>query len=159
MLRVIWLVAITACSGQPPPPAHPAPAATAGDAGVPSTAALEHDLAKLVERSLVMQRDVAAALAASNGDCAAAAARLGQLAGTYRDVVAANAKVFRDGRSQALRDAMEPHGAAFDDAAQAIMQSPTMASCAQDGAFAQAFDRLFEPPAEPAVAPPVAPPA
>ena len=137
------LTAGTACSAGPPPhAATPAPAAAPpADAGT-----LDQDLPRLVERSLVMYQDVARALADSGQDCAAATARLGRLAATYREVVTANAKVLRDGRAQALRAALDPHGEAFDRSAQAIVQSPAMASCAQDAAFARAFDALLEAP-------------
>lgn len=140
----IAIAAGAACSGKPPPPpqaAAPAVAAAPADAGT-----LDQDLPRLVERSLVMYQDVARALAESRQDCATATARLGQLAATYREVVTANAKVLRDGRAPELRAALDPHGEAFDRSAQAIMQSPAMAACAQDAAFARAFDDLLEAP-------------
>lgn len=143
-LCVIACVAAVGCSGKPPPAqvAEPAPAAAAGDAA----RALDQDLPRLVERSLVMYRDVARVLADNPEDCAAAAGKLGQLAGMYREVVTANAKVLHDGRARQLKAALEPHGEAFDRSAQAIMQSPAMAKCAQDPAFAKAFDELLEAP-------------
>jgi hypothetical protein len=153
----IWLVTVTACSavacsGSAPAPARTAPPPVAAsvvivDAGPPPDARpLDQDLPRLVERSLAMYRDLAAALAVIGDDCASATARLGQLATSDRDVVTANAKVVHDGRSAELRAALEPHGAAFDASAQAIMQSPTLAKCAQDPAFAKAFDHVLEPP-------------
>jgi hypothetical protein len=138
-----------ACSGSPPAPprATPPPVAIVIDAGPPPDARpLDQDLPQLVERSLAMYRNLAAAFAASGPDCAAATARLGELATRDRDVVAANAKVLHDGRAAELRAALERQGAAFDESARAIMQSPTLASCAQDPAFAKAFDRVIEPP-------------
>jgi hypothetical protein len=144
MRRCAIAIAVgTACSGTPPPvqAAAPAVAAAPADAGT-----LDQDLPRLVERSLVMYQDVARALAESGQDCAAATARLGRLAATYREVVTANAKVLRDGRAPELRAALDPHGEAFDRSAQAIMQSPVMATCAQDAAFARAFDALLEAP-------------
>ncbi|HEX3477070.1 MAG TPA: hypothetical protein VHT91_18730 [Kofleriaceae bacterium] len=125
-----------------PPPAAPAPAAAPTDAGVP----LDQDLPRLVERALAMYRDVARALAASGNDCAAASARLRELAARYRDVVTANAKVLRDGRARQLRAALEQHGDDFDAAAQAVVGSPIMAKCAPDPAFGKAFDELLAPP-------------
>jgi hypothetical protein len=144
MTRVMWIVAIAACGGKPAPagPAH----APIADAAVPDAAPLDQDLAALVSRSLRMQQEIAAALKASDGDCAAATAKLGPLAAAYRDVVAANAKVVIDGRLEELRAAMIPHREAFDSAAQGVMLSPTMARCAQDPAFKKALEDLFEPP-------------
>ncbi|MBC7974325.1 MAG: hypothetical protein H7138_05015 [Myxococcales bacterium] len=63
-----------------------------------------------------------------------------------RDVVAANAQVLRDGRGAELRTALDRQGAAFDESARAIMQSPTLARCAQDPAFTRAFDLLLSAP-------------
>lgn len=147
MTRMAWLLAIAACSGTAPPPAQrvAAPPPVVIDAAVPD-AALDQDLPRLVERSLAMYRDVVAALAAGGSDCAAAAARLRELAGAHRDVVVANAKVVRDGRSEQLRTALAPHGDAFDAAARDVMQSPTMARCANEPAFTRAFDELFSQP-------------
>jgi uncharacterized lipoprotein YmbA len=107
---------------------------------------LDQDLPRLVERALALYRDVAAALAASGNDCAAASARLRELSERYRDVVLANAKVLHDGRARQLRAALEQHGDEFDAAAQAVVQSPTMARCAPDPAFGKAFDELLAPP-------------
>jgi hypothetical protein len=156
MLRVLWLAGVIACSGaSAPPPVAPPPVAPRPvapppvapiDAGPPADARpLDQDLARLVERSLAMYGDVAAALTAST-DCAAVSERLRQLATAYRDVVAANAKVLHDGRARELRAALDPHGDAFDASARAIVQSPTMAKCSQDRSFAKAFDELLEPP-------------
>ena len=145
----IAIAAVIACSGKPPPArsAEPSPAAAVADAGAAADAAgLDQDLPRLAARSLVMYQDVAQALAARGEDCAAAAGKLGRLAGTYRDVVTANAQVLHDGRAKQLRAALEPHGEAFDRAAQRIVSSPTMAACSQDPAFARAFDKLLEAP-------------
>jgi hypothetical protein len=148
------LGAAVACRGEPLPPARPVAAAPVGvgpDAGSAAGRAsgavpLDQDLPQLAQRSLAMYQDVAKAFAASGEDCAAAAGRLGQLAGIYHDVALANAKVLRDGRARQLQAALDPHGEAFDDAARAIMQSPTMSKCAQTPAFAKAFDALLEAP-------------
>jgi hypothetical protein len=121
------------------PRAGPAPAAA-------DSAPLDQDLPRLVERALAMYRDVAAALAASGNDCAAASARLRELSERYRDVVSANARVLRDGRARQLRAALEPHGDEFDAAAQVVVGAPAMAKCAPDPAFAKAFDELLAPP-------------
>jgi CxxC motif-containing protein (DUF1111 family) len=146
---VIAIAAALGCSGKPPPPAQaaePTPVAAIADAAAADAAALDQDLPRLALRSLVMYQDVAKALAGSGEDCAAAAGKLGQLAGTYREVVTANTKVLHDGRAKQLKAALEPHGEAFDRSAQAIVQSPAMAKCAQDAAFAKAFDALLEAP-------------
>jgi hypothetical protein len=165
MLRVMSIAAVlAACSGRAPAPTAPAApiaaAASASPAAAPSAAAgpppaaappveaapLDQDLPRLVERALAMYRDVAGALAASGNDCARASARLRELSERYRDVVAANAKVLRDGRARQLRAALESHGDEFDAAAQAVVGSPAMANCAPDPAFARAFDELLAPP-------------
>lgn len=144
-VAAVAAVAAIACSGAAPAP-RPVPAlATVADAAVPADAALDQDLARLAERSLVMYRDIAQALA-GEGDCAAASARLRALAAAHRDVVTVTAQVLQDGRAAELRAALAPHGAALDRAARAIMTSATMSSCAQDPPFAQAFDELIEPP-------------
>jgi hypothetical protein len=145
---VITIAAAVACSGTPPPPAQsaePGPVVAVPDAGFDATA-LDQDLPRLAERSLGMYEDVARTLAASGEDCAAAAAKLGQLAGAYRDVVTANAKVLHDGRAKQLRAALGPYGESFDRSARAIVQSPAMSRCARDPAFAKAFDELLEAP-------------
>jgi CxxC motif-containing protein (DUF1111 family) len=148
-MRLFAIAIAAACSGRPPPAnsAEPSPAVVVADAAGPAEASgLAQDLPRLAERSLVMYQDVVQALAASGEDCAAATAKLGRLAGTYRDVVTANAQVLHDGRAKQLRAALEPHGEAFDRAAQRIVSSPTMAACSQDPAFARAFDKLLEAP-------------
>jgi hypothetical protein len=148
--RLIWLAAAVACSRPPPAPhSEPAHVVVVADAAVVDAAPLDQDLPRLVERAIAMYQDIAAALVvpspsgASGKDCAAATAKLRQLAGTYRDVVAANAKVLHDGRAKELKAALEPHGDAFDAGARAIMQSPTMSACAQDPGFTKALDELL----------------
>lgn len=150
MLRVLWLAGAVACSAPSAPPAAPPaiapPPASSIDAGPPADARpLDQDLARLVERSLAMYSDVAAALTDAT-DCAALSQQLRQLAATYRDVTIANAKVVRAGRTEQLRAALDQHGDAFDASARAIVQSPMMAKCSQDASFAKAFDELLEPP-------------
>jgi ABC-type transporter Mla subunit MlaD len=146
MSCAIGIAAAVACSGKPPPPAQAAGPAPAASGAAPAATALDQDLPRLVERSLVMYRDLASALAASGEDCAAATARLGKLAGTYRDVVATNAKVLHDGRAKQLQAALAPHREDFDRLAQAIVHAPTMTKCSQDAAFMKAFDELLEAP-------------
>lgn len=154
MLRVIWIALAIACSGRSsgPAPAQPAPPGPQSpqspvDAGPAIDATpLDQDLASLVERSLAMYQEVARAFADSRDDCAAATARLRQLAGRYRDVAAANARVLHDGRDKELRAALGPRSEQFDAAAAAVVQSPIMSRCAQDRAFGKAFDELVAPP-------------
>jgi hypothetical protein len=149
MSRVMWFAAVAACSGRSTSavqPAAPPPVVMVADAAGPDTAPLDQDLPRLVQRSLAVYDEVASAFQASGSDCAAASTRLEQLAGRYRDVAAANAKVLRDGRTEELRAALEVHGDAFDRAAQAVMQSPTMTSCGANPVFAKAFDDVFQPP-------------
>jgi len=157
MLRALSMAGVLAalgCRASPPPaatsttvPASPVGAASPADAAPPvDAAALDRDLPRLVERSLAMYEDIARVFADGADDCAAVVARLGELAETYRDVAAANAKVVRDGRVELLRQALEPHGPAFDAAARAIVQAPVMARCSSDPAFGAAFDRLVAAP-------------
>ncbi|HEY0476908.1 MAG TPA: hypothetical protein VGD37_05260 [Kofleriaceae bacterium] len=146
MLRVIWIAAALACSSRPPPAQRAAAPVAVADAGAPVDALpLDQDLPRLVDRLLAMYQDVGKAFSASQGDCAAATARLRELTGRYRDAAAANAKVLHDGRDQELRAALGPRGEAFDAAAAAVLQSPTMSRCAQDAAFSKAFDDLVAP--------------
>jgi hypothetical protein len=148
MLRVLGIAAAVACRGTPPAaqPIEPPRPVVVADAAVPDAAPLDQDLPRLIERSLAMYQDVAAALGASGTDCAAAIARLGQLAGAYRDVVVANAKVLHDGRARQLRDALALHDEAFSAAAAEVMHAPAMAACAPDPVFTRALDALFAPP-------------
>lgn len=145
---MIAIVGAIACSAKPPParPAESKPGAATSSAGPAESPALDQDLPRLVDRSLAMYRDVAQALAASGNDCAAATDKLRQLAGTYREVVRANAKVLHDGRARQLKAALEPHNEDFDRSAQAIVQSPVMAACSTGPAFSRAFDELLEAP-------------
>lgn len=152
MLRAMAIAAAVlaaACGGRSSggqPPAQPAPAVAAPRDAAVDTVPLDQDLPRLVERSLAMYQDVARAFAASGEDCAAATGRLRELTGRYRDVVVANAKVLHDGRASQLRAALGPHEEQFDAAAAAVVQSPTMARCAQDPAFGKAFDELVATP-------------
>jgi hypothetical protein len=151
MSRAISIAAAAAlaCSGSPTPakPAGPAPVAVVADAGSAIDATpLDQDLLRLADRSLALYQDIAKAFADSGEDCKAATGRLGRLAGEYRDVTVANAKVLQDGRAKQLQAALDRHGEDFDRAAKAVMQSPTMSKCAQDRAFAKAFEDLLEAP-------------
>ena len=143
------LVALAALAcGSPPPP--PPPAAPAPPPPPPADAAvdasLDQDLPRLAARSLRLYEELVAAFRAAGEDCAAAAARLGELRATYAEVVAANAAVLHAGRAKELRAALAAHDEQLDAAARAIAGSPTLAACANDAAFTRAFDDLVAPP-------------
>lgn len=148
--RRATLVLIAACGGAAPPAAPtpappPAPKPIIVDAGAPEAQALDHDLPRLVERSLAMYKDVVAALTAVGTDCAAATTRLGQLGAAYHDVAVANAKVIHEGRDAELRAALAPHDDELSRAAEAVMHAPTLSACANERAFADALDHVFSP--------------
>ena len=147
---MIAIAAAIACRGNPPPVTSAtgtAPRATARAAELRSpgdAARLDQDLPRLVDRALAMYQDLAGALAASQRDCGAAVARLRELAGTYREVARANARVAADGRDGALAAALEPHREDFERSAQAIVHSATVSRCSVDPAFAEAFTKAFD---------------
>lgn len=148
MYRVMWIAAAAlACSGRSgsAPPAPPAARIVPADAAVDAPP-LDQDLPRLVERSLALYQDIAKAFAEAGDDCGVATARLRELTSRHREVVAANARVLHDGRARELRAALDPRSDAFDAAAAAVVQSPTMSRCAQDRAFVRAFDELVAPP-------------
>ena len=129
---------------RPAPPKVPVPV-VAIDAA-PLDAGLDQDLPRLAERSLLLYQEVVGAFTAANEDCAAAARALESLRERYADVVDANGKVLRDGRAKELRAALQPHEEQLDASAKAIVQSPTLSACSQDGPFARAFDQLVGAP-------------
>jgi hypothetical protein len=143
MLRVMWIAALAGCGGSAVPPAQPV--VVVADAAVLDAAPLDRDLPRLIGRTLALFDEIAKVFAASGSDCAAATAGLGALAG-YRDVPIANAKVLHDGRSEELRQALAPHAEQLERASQAVMQSPTMASCVGDAGFVKALDVVLAPP-------------
>ncbi len=144
---VIALLACAGC-GNPGPgtPAIAGPAAQPADAGVPDALPLDRDYDRLAERAVALYDAIAEAFRAAGEDCAQATSRLGGLAATYRDVVAANAKILHEGRARELKQALGKHGDRFDAAAKAIIESPAMARCSEDPAFTRAFDDLVAPP-------------
>jgi hypothetical protein len=153
MLRVISLLAAAAaaalaCGGSTPPakPTGPTAAAAPIDAGPGDAPPLDQDLERLAQRSLDLYRAMAKALGDASRPCSVATTELGQLRDEYREVVATNAKVIRDGRAKELRAALAPRSEEFDRAAKAVLQSPTMSKCHGDHAFTKAFDDLVEPP-------------
>ncbi len=133
-------------------PQAPAPGTThATRAAAPDAAAvdaapakLDDDLPRLAARAVQLFQAWQKVLAEANGDCAAATAKLNDLAVEYADVIEANAHVMHAGHDkiEALKIELAKHDDEMDAAAQAIAHSPTMSKCATDHAFAQAIDRI-----------------
>ena len=149
MSRVVCIALLALGCGHPAPP--PRQAGTAHVAAAPPDAAalplpLDRDLPRLAERASQLYVDLAAAFASAGEDCTVAIARLAELRGRYADVIAANAQVLRDGRAADLRAALAAHEDESSAAAKAIVESKTMAACAKDRAFTQAFDDLVAAP-------------
>ena len=139
---------VVACGHPTPPEQHPvAPVHVVAPADAPpALPPLDQDLPRLAARALELYTAVAAAFDKAGADCAAATTQLAQLEKTYADVVAANARVLHAGRARELREALAVHQEPFDAAAQSIVKSKTMATCAPDHAFEQTFDRLVGSP-------------
>ena len=133
-----------------PGPAKPGGphAAHPPDAAAPATDAppLDRDYARLAERAIQLYQAVAEAFRVADEDCAAASAKLGELATSYADVVAANARVLHEGRAKELKQALGKYSDQFDGAAKSILQSPAMAKCYRDPAFTKAYDDLVGTP-------------
>jgi len=133
MPRALAALVLVACSAPPaPPPAAPPPAPP-----------LDRDLPRLVERSLALYRDIAAALAIT--DCPATITRLRALASRDHDVVLANAQLVRDGRTADGSEGLLPGSGGREAAAAAVVNAPAMTACIADPAFTQALDSLFKP--------------
>ena len=145
-MRAAVFVILAACGHPAPPTGAGSAARPPADAAIDAPVTLDQDLAKLAERALALYEAVGAAFATAGENCAAATTALDELATTYGDVVAANAKVMKDHRAKELRAALAPHQDRFDAAAKAIMTSKTIAKCAPEKAFEHAFDRLMESP-------------
>jgi DNA-binding transcriptional regulator YbjK len=145
MPRLAVLVLVVGCGHAAP---APAPVVVTPVHQVPPDAAidapLDEDLDALAVRAVKLYQDWQHALDEANGDCAAATAKINALADASADVIAANARIQRAGHDKIvqLRAALEPHAAELDASAKAIVQSPTMAACAHDAAFARAIDRI-----------------
>jgi hypothetical protein len=107
---------------------------------------LDRDLPRLAERGTKLLAELAAAFASAGEDCAVAITKLTELRASYADVIAANAQVLRDGRAADLKAALDAHEDANSASAKAIVESKTMAACATDRAFTDAFDELVAPP-------------
>ena len=148
MPRWAWLATVAfACGGQQAPAAPGArvQTATVADAGVDATPrTLADDLPALALRARQLYLDWAAAFADVNIDCATASSRVNALADKNADVAEANKAVFRAGheRVKAFRIELDKYEAEMMPAAKSIMESPIMARCSGDAAFARAIDRL-----------------
>lgn len=141
------VIALWICAGcGSPGPARPGTAAAPADAAPAEPPPLDRDYPRLAERAASLYEEIAAAFGAAGEDCPRAIARLGELTASYRDVVAANAKVLYEGRARELKPALAAHGDRLDAAARSIVESPTMARCSQDPAFTKAFDDLVGAP-------------
>jgi hypothetical protein len=145
-MRHLIAIALAACSSAAPSPVKPAPVATVDAGPPPDAAALDHDLPRLAERGVKLYEEVAQAFRGAGEDCGAATTKLGELARVYGDVTAANRTVLHEGRARELKVALAPHEDRLDAAAKDIMQSSTMARCAQDPAFSKSFDDLVGAP-------------
>ncbi len=139
------VLGLAACS-HTAEPATPGTGSAAPADPKPSANGLDKDLPKLAERALALYQGVASAFAAAGTDCAVATAKLDALAKEFADVIAANDKVLHDHRAKEMRVALEPHQKELDEAAHAIMDGKTLATCSSDKKFENAFDRLMEPP-------------
>ncbi|MDX2094082.1 MAG: hypothetical protein SFX73_39995 [Kofleriaceae bacterium] len=146
MTRLSLALALAACgASQPPPAAVPPP--TQHPAAPPAEAAtLDRDYARLAERATQLYREVASVFDVAGENCSAATMKLAELQRTYADVVAANAKILREGRARELRPALAAHEQELDASAKAIVESKTMQTCSTDKAFTHAFDDLVGAP-------------
>jgi len=147
MSRWAVLAMVVVGCGHAAPPAAPPPVVGATHAAPPDAAidaSLEEDLPALAARAVKLYQDWQRAMEEANGDCAAATTKVNALADANADVIAANARIQRAGHDKIvqLRAALEVHAAELDASAKAIVQSPTMAACAHDAAFAHAIDRI-----------------
>lgn len=144
--RMRWLIVLAVACGHPQPPTPSAGSNTPSDASTIDAAPLDTDLPRLAQRAVELYKDVAAAFTAAGTDCGAATAKLRELTTKHAEVVAANAKVMRDGRGMKLKIALRSHEVEFDAAAKSIIGSPTLPACSQDETFAKAFDELVGAP-------------
>ncbi len=151
MTRLARAALLAVGCGHAAPAATPAPGSThvarvvdAGPDAPPPK--LEDDLPRLATRDLEMFQAWQRALAEAGTDCAAATAKINQVAIDFADAIEANSQVIRGGRQAKLRDALAQHGEELDAAAERIMHSQTMPSCMNDPQFERAVERLGGPP-------------
>lgn len=147
MPRWAWLASLAIACGQPASASQPRPPqqpVASVDAGIDAPRSLAEDLPALALRARLLYLDWAAAFADATIDCATATSRVSALADKNADVAAANKAVFRAGheRVKAFRAELDKYEAEMMPAAKAIMESPIMARCSGDAAFARAIDRL-----------------
>lgn len=148
MPRWAWLATLAIGCGHPSAPASPgggaAPAPPIVDAAIDAPLPLDQDLPRLAERAVKLYLDWKTALAEAGTDCALATTRLNSIADANADVIEANRTVYRAGheRVKQLRAELARYEPELDGYAKAIVESPTMAKCWNDPAFAQALERL-----------------
>lgn len=147
-MKALVLAVLLGCgpAHQPPPTtgsqhASPQPA-DAAPVAVVDAGSLDQDLPRLATRSLGLLETLVERFTIAGENCGDAVRQLDELSGTYADVIAANSKVFLDGREMQLKLALRRYDDRFQEAARAIMKSRTVAACARDDAFAKAFDKL-----------------
>jgi hypothetical protein len=142
MSRWAWLASFAIGCGHASAPAAPAtsPNQSAADAAV----GLENDLPRMAARMAQMYRDWKQAFADAGTDCTAATAKMNALVDANRDLSEASRRLLRAGHDKvkAFRTEREKYDAEIDANAKAIFESPTIAACKNDKAFARAFDRL-----------------
>lgn len=146
-LAIIANIAIGCGSSAPAQTARPpdgSATAPRSDAAVEPRPALADDLPRLALRARQLYLDWHAAFADANTDCATATTSMNTLADKNADVIVANQQVMRDGheRRKALRAEVGKYETEMEPVAKAIIESPIMARCASDPAFAKAVDRL-----------------
>jgi hypothetical protein len=139
------LLLLVACGHPSPPSDKPVP--KVADAGVAMLDAgpLDQDLNRLAERSAVLWDDILAVFSSNGEDCAAATSKLEAIATKHAEVIAANAKVFHEGRQAQLKIALRRFDERFNKAAQTVMQSKTIAACYENPAFRSALDQIAAP--------------
>jgi hypothetical protein len=151
MPRWAWLATLAIGCGHPSTPAAPrsggqgaVAAAPVADAAVAAPLPLDQDLPRLAERALKLYRDWKTAFAEAGTDCSLAAARMNAIADANADLIEANRRLYRDSHERVtqFRAELAKHQTELDASAQAIVESPTMAKCSMDPAFARALDRL-----------------
>lgn len=145
MRSFAFVLLLAACSSSSPA-TRPAPPAPAEQTAAAEPVTLDRDYPRLAERATQLYREVAGVFDVAGENCPAATTKLSELQRTYADVVAANAKILREGRARELRPALAAHEQELDASAKAIVESKTMATCSQDKAFTNAFDELVGAP-------------
>jgi hypothetical protein len=146
MVRWLAIALVLGCGHSSSGPTPTRGSSAGGDAAPAEASGLETDLPKLAARGAKLYEDIAAAFEAAGENCGAATAKLDALTKANADVVAANRRVLHEDRTMQLKLALRAHEDQFDKAARAIMASKTLPACAQDEAFAKAYDELVGAP-------------